>query len=81
MKKIRLTETELTNIIKKVISEQVDEVSFVDDTDSVHIQIMDILQPVYKKYGTEGVVRLLADIINTIEDIGDEAFMGPEDYM
>ena len=76
MKKIRLTEKELTNIIKRVINED----SFHDDTESVHIQIMDILQPVYKTYGTEGVVRVLTDIIDTIGDIGDEAFMGTEDY-
>ena len=80
MKKIRLTEKELTNIIKKVISEQVDDDSFVDDTESVSNEIMDILTPVYYKYGTEGVVRVLTDIIDTIGDIGDEAFMGTEDY-
>ena len=80
MKKIRLTEKELTNIIKKVISEQVDDDSFVDDTESVSNEIMDILTPVYYKYGTEGVVRVLNDIIGTIGDIGDESFMGPEDY-
>jgi hypothetical protein len=80
MKKIRLTEKELTNIIKKVISEQVDDDSFVDDTESVSNEIMDILTPVYYKYGTEGVVKVLNDIIGTIEDIGDESFMGPEDY-
>lgn len=80
MRKVRLTEKELTNIIKKVIKESRDEASFNDDTESVHIQIMDILQPVYKTYGTEGVVRVLTDIIDTISDIGDEAFMGPEDY-
>ena len=77
---VRLTEKELTNIIKKVISEQVDDDSFVDDTESVSNEIMDILTPVYYKYGTEGVVRVLNDIIGTIEDIGDESFMGPEDY-
>lgn len=80
MKKIRLTEKELTNIIKKVISEQVDDDSFVDDIESVSSEIMDILTPVYYKYGTEGVVKVLNDIIGTIEDIGDESFMGPEDY-
>tara|TARA_R110000868_G_scaffold83660_3_gene236034 strand:- start:1086 stop:1328 length:243 start_codon:yes stop_codon:yes gene_type:complete len=80
MKKIRLTEKELTNIIKKVISEQVDDDSFVDDIESVSNEIMDILTPVYYKYGTEGVVKVLNDIIGTIEDIGDESFMGPEDY-
>jgi hypothetical protein len=77
---VRLTEKELTNIIKKVISEQVDDDSFVDDTESVSNEIMDILTPVYYKYGTEGVVKVLNDIIGTIEDIGDESFMGPEDY-
>ena len=77
---VRLTEKELTNIIKKVISEQVDDDSFVDDTESVSNEIMDILTPVYYKYGTEGVVRVLNDIIGTIGDIGDESFMGPEDY-
>jgi hypothetical protein len=80
MKKIRLTETELTNIVKRVINEERDEASFNDDTESVSNKIMDILTPVYYKYGTEGVVRVLNDIIGTIEDIGDESFMGPEDY-
>ena len=81
MKKVvRLTETELTNIVKRVINEQRDEASFNDDTESVSNEIMDILTPVYYKYGTEGVVRVLSDIIGTIEDIGDESFMGPEDY-
>ena len=80
MKKIRLTETELTNIVKRVINEERDEASFNDDTESVSNEIMDILTPVYYKYGTEGVVRVLNDIIGTIEDIGDESFMGPEDY-
>lgn len=80
MKKIRLTETELTNIVKRVINEQRDEASFNDDTESVSNEIMDILTPVYYKYGTEGVVKVLNDIIGTIEDIGDESFMGPEDY-
>lgn len=77
---VRLTEKELTNIIKKVISEQVDDDSFVDDIESVSNEIMDILTPVYYKYGTEGVVKVLNDIIGTIEDVGDESFMGPEDY-
>ena len=77
---VRLTEKELTNIIKKVISEQVDDDSFVDDIESVSNEIMDILTPVYYKYGTEGVVKVLNDIIGTIGDIGDESFMGPEDY-
>ena len=81
MKKVvRLTETELTNIVKRVINEQRDEASFNDDTESVSNEIMDILTPVYYKYGTEGVVRVLNDIIGTIGDIGDESFMGPEDY-
>ena len=81
MKKVvRLTETELTNIVKRVINEQRDEASFNDDTESVSNEIMDILTPVYYKYGTEGVVKVLNDIIGTIEDIGDESFMGPEDY-
>lgn len=80
MKKIRLTEKELTNIVKRVINEERDEASFNDDTESVSNEIMDILTPVYYKYGTEGVVRVLNDIIGTIQDIGDESFMGPEDY-
>lgn len=77
---VRLTETDLTNIVKRVINEQRDESSFNDDTESVSNEIMDILTPVYYKYGTEGVVKVLNDIIGTIEDIGDESFMGPEDY-
>ena len=39
-----------------------------------------MLKPIYKKYGLEGVVSFLTEMIGTINDIGDEAFMGPEDY-
>ena len=43
-------------------------------------KIMNMLKPLYEESGTEGVVLFLIDLIETIEDIGDEAFMGPEDY-
>ena len=79
MKKVvKLTESDLMRIVKRVIKEN--EVSFNDDTESVFIQIMDILKPIYKTYGMEGVTSVLTDILGTIGDIGDEAFMGPEDY-
>jgi hypothetical protein len=82
MKKvIRLTEKDLTRIVKRVINEESNEDSFHDDTESVHIQIMNILRPIYKTYGMEGAVSVLTNILGTIEDIGDESFMGPEDYM
>jgi hypothetical protein len=55
------------------------EASFADDTDLMVEPIMRMLKPVYEKYGSEGVVTFLTDIIGTINDIGDEAFMGPED--
>ena len=76
---IKLTERDLSRIVKRVIKEQVED-SFHDDTEQVMIQIMGILSPVYKKYGTEGVVTVLTDIIGTIEDVGDESFMDTEDY-
>jgi len=41
--------------------------------------IMSMLKPIYKEYGSEGVVTFLTDIIGTINDIGDEAFMGPDE--
>ena len=41
---------------------------------------MNILSPVYEKHGTEGVLSVLSGIIGTIDDIGDEAFMGSENY-
>ena len=82
MKKIiKLTESDLMRIVKRVINEQRNEVSFNDDTESVLIQIMDILKPIYKTYGMEGVTSVLTDILGTIGDIGDEAFMGPDDDM
>ena len=87
MKKIiKLNERDLTRIIKRVINEQGDGDSFFDsnlfhdDTESVIPQIMNILSPVYEKHGTEGVLSVLSGIIGTIDDIGDEAFMGSENY-
>jgi len=43
-------------------------------------QIMDMLKPIYEESGTEGVVFFLSDLIDNIEDLGDEAFMGPKNY-
>ncbi len=81
MKKIvRLTESDLTRIVKRVINEEINIDSFHDDTEPVSIEIMNILRPIYKTYGTEGVVLVLTNILGTIEDVGDESFMGPEDY-
>ena len=77
----KLSESDLMRIVKRVINEESNEDSFHDDTESVHIQIMNILRPIYKTYGMEGVVSVLTDILGTIEDVGDESFMGPEDYM
>ena len=81
MKKIvKLTESDLMRIVKKVINEEIDFDSFHDDTESAHIQIMNILRPIYKTYGIEGVITLLDDISYLIKDVGDESFMGSEDY-
>ena len=81
MKKvIRLTEKDLTRLVKRVIKEQRNEESFYDSTNSMIPPIMSILKPIYSEYGSEGVVSFLTDIIGIINDIGDEAFMGPEDY-
>jgi hypothetical protein len=52
---------------------------YADDTDSMVEPIMRMLKPIYKKYGSEGVVEFLTGIIGTINDIGDEAFMGPDE--
>jgi len=52
---------------------------YADDTDSMVEPIMRMLKPIYKKYGSEGVVTFLTDIIGTINDIGDESFMGPDE--
>jgi hypothetical protein len=78
MKKvIRLTESDLTRIVKRVVNEtNRDEPMDIDLTP----KIMDMLKPLYEESGTEGVVLFLIDLIETIEDIGDEAFMGPENY-
>ena len=40
-----------------------------------------IWKPIHKKYGLEGVVDFLTDIIRDIHDVGDELFMGPDDYL
>jgi len=69
--------------VKSFLKEEMDfemEASFADDTDSMVEPIMRMLKPVYEKHGSEGVVDFLTGIIGTINDIGDEAFMGPEDY-
>ena len=78
MKKvIKLTESDLTRIVKRTINEiNRDEPMDIDLTP----KIMDMLKPLYEESGVEGVVLFLIDLIETIEDIGDEAFMGPEDY-
>jgi len=77
MKKvIRLTESDLTRIVRRVIKESGTEPMDIDLTP----KIMNMLKPLYEESGTEGVVLFLIDLIETIEDIGDEAFMGPEDY-
>jgi hypothetical protein len=78
MKKIiRLTESDLTRIVKRTINEtNRDEPMDIDLTP----KIMNMLKPLYEESGAEGVVLFLIDLIETIEDIGDEAFMGPEDY-
>jgi hypothetical protein len=76
-KVIRLTESDLTRIVKRTINEtNRDEPMDIDLTP----KIMNMLKPLYEESGTEGVVLFLIDLIETIEDIGDEAFMGPEDY-
>ncbi len=81
MKKIvRLTESDLTRLVKRVIKEQRDEDSYADSIDSIITPIFRMLKPIYKEYGLEGVVSFLTEMIGTINDIGDEAFMGPEDY-
>ncbi len=83
MKKIiRLTEKDLTRLVKRVIKEKegLDIDDYADDTDSITIPIMRMLKPIHKKYGSEGVVDFLTGIIRDIEDVGDELFMGPEDY-
>jgi hypothetical protein len=56
------------------------ELSYADETDLMIAPIMNIIKPVYEKYGLEGVSDFLSDIIGMIGDLGDEAFMGPEDY-
>ena len=68
--------------VKPLVNERegLDNDNYADDTDSITIPIMRMLKPIHKKYGLEGVVSFLTDIIGTINDIGDEAFMGPEEY-
>jgi hypothetical protein len=68
--------------VKSFLKEESDfemEASFADDTNSMVPSIMRMLKPIYKEYGSEGVVTFLTDIIGTINDIGDEAFMGPDE--
>jgi hypothetical protein len=68
--------------VKPLVNERegLDSDDYADDTDLMIEPIMRMLKPIYKKYGSEGVVEFLSGIIGTINDIGDEAFMGPEDY-
>jgi hypothetical protein len=68
--------------VKPLVNERegLDSDDYADDTDLMIEPIMRMLKPIYKKYGSEGVVEFLTDIIRDIEDVGDELFMGPEDY-
>ena len=89
MKKIiKLTESDLTRIVKRTIMEMDEDEPiyaqkpFTDEegNDILIPQIMDMLKPIYEVSGTEGVVLFLSDLIYNIEDLGDEAFMGPKNY-
>jgi hypothetical protein len=89
MKKIiKLTESDLTRIVKRTIMEMDEDEPiyaqkpFTDEegNDILIPQIMDMLKPIYEESGTEGVVFFLSDLIDNIEDLGDEAFMGPKNY-
>jgi hypothetical protein len=89
MKKIvKLTESDLTRIVKRTIMEMDEDEPiysqkpFTDEegNDILIPQIMNMLKPIYEVSGTEGVVFFLSDLIDNIEDLGDESFMGPEDY-
>ena len=71
--------------VKSFIKEQRDEDSYPDesyvhDTDLILGPIMRILKPIYEKYGKEDTVFFLETITIIIDVVGDEAFMGPEDY-
>ena len=69
--------------VKPLVNERegLDIDDYADDTDSITTPIMRILKPIHKKYGLEGVVDFLTDIIRDIHDVGDELFMGPDDYL
>ena len=75
-------ESDIVRLTKRIINERegLDIDDYADDTDSITAPIMHMLKPIYEKYGSEGVVTFLTDIIGIIGDVGDEAFMGPEEY-
>ena len=49
---------------------------FEDDRDSLIPKIMDLVKPFYEKHGLDNTITFLSDIVDTIEDLGDEAFLG-----
>jgi hypothetical protein len=72
--------------VKPLVNEQRDgdsypDESFADDTDLIIEPIMRILKPIYEKYGKEDTVFFLETIIGIIDDIGDSAFVGPDDSL
>jgi hypothetical protein len=74
MKKIiRLTENDLSRIVKRVINEQYDEDDDMydthnDETEEITRSIMRLLKPYFKKHGSDNTASLLSDIMLYVED-------------
>jgi hypothetical protein len=72
-KTIRLTENDLTRIVKRVINEQYDEDDDMydthnDETEEITRSIMGLLKPYFKKHGSDNTASLLSDIMGYLED-------------
>ena len=87
MKKIiKLTESDLTRIVKRVVKENEEKVDYTDD-DTFHedsellmIEVIDKIKPFYLKYGLEDTKFFLESILNGIHDVGDEYFGEEENF-
>jgi len=80
---VRLTENDLTRLVKKIIKEEPREFSFDDEDSELDMldeygdKIFEILQDCYKKYGKAVAMNVLDSVNGVVRDIGAESFGGP----